>query len=519
MACTIAVIDIGMTNKKVAVYEWPEAPGEGKPRCLVSVSRSFAPVMVDGLETHDLAGMEEWFIASLRDFSKKFDMRAVAVSTHGATFVCVDALGNPCVPCVFYTHEPGPAFQEHFYEIAGIPEELQAVTGTPVLSALINPAKGILFAKERFPDAFSRTSALLNYPQYWGFRLTGMLGAEGTYVGCHTYLWDWPADTYSSVARVLGVDELMPRKIAGSAEVLGTLSPSVAAATGMHPETLVTMGIHDSNASLVPHMVKRSGREFVLNSTGTWCVLMHPCTEYRFESDELGKVVFFNRSVFNKPVKTAIFLGGFEYGQYATLMSRTCGKLPVRSAESVYRKIVAEKRLFILPEIVPGSGQFPGSSARVLEDGIEYRFEGMAEGMDTGSPADSPVGKQVPRFFSDPETAQAVLTLSLVAQTVVALERCGLKPGFDLFTEGGFRNNPDYCAILAAVLPANQTWLTDLAEATSFGAAMTAVSALSSRPLEEFGGDFDIEYVGVTPMGNMEEFAAYMDVMLGLMTV
>jgi L-fuculokinase len=161
METAVAVIDIGMTNKKVAVY--------GRDlRLLDSTSRTFDPIMVEGLETHDLTGMEAWFLDRLAAFGRRFAIEAVAVTTHGATMVCVDSRGEPCAPCVYYTHEPGPEFQERFYALAGDRRELQAATGTPPLSAMINPTKGLLFLRERFPEAYARSSLVLNYPQYWG---------------------------------------------------------------------------------------------------------------------------------------------------------------------------------------------------------------------------------------------------------------------------------------------------------------------------------------------------------------
>ena len=89
----IAVIDIGMTNKKVALY--------GSDLRQLDVSyRSFDPKIADGIETHDLEAMEEWFIQELKTFGKKYPVKAIAVSTHGATFVCVGKNGKPAVPCV-----------------------------------------------------------------------------------------------------------------------------------------------------------------------------------------------------------------------------------------------------------------------------------------------------------------------------------------------------------------------------------------------------------------------------------
>jgi len=59
--------------------------------------------MRDGLETHDLAAMEAWFLDSLKEFAHDFAIRAIAVTTHGATFVCTDEKAILLLP-VFITH-------------------------------------------------------------------------------------------------------------------------------------------------------------------------------------------------------------------------------------------------------------------------------------------------------------------------------------------------------------------------------------------------------------------------------
>jgi len=88
--------------------------------------------MRDGLETHDLAAMEAWFFDSLREFAQNFAIRAIAVTTHGATFVCTDEKGNPVAPCIYYTYEPPAEFHERFYAKAGKPEVLQAKPAHPI---------------------------------------------------------------------------------------------------------------------------------------------------------------------------------------------------------------------------------------------------------------------------------------------------------------------------------------------------------------------------------------------------
>jgi sugar (pentulose or hexulose) kinase len=285
------------------------------------------------------------------------------------------------------------------------------------------------------------------------------------------------------------------------------------------------MGIHDSNASLLPYLIKDSGTDFVVNSTGTWCVLMHPQEEYRFAPDELGKVVFFNRSAYNKPVKTAIFLGGKEYEVWTGLFGAKSGAAPANAepaaagagtpaspatapaavpTPALYARILAERSAFILPEIVPGSGQFPGSIPQAIEGGRRFRL------------ADIEAGRARPAFMDDPAEAEAVLNLSLALQTMVALERAGLAPGQTIFTEGGFRNNRDYNAIIAAALPSNPVHLTDMSEATSFGAALTGLAALEKTTPSALGGLFSITRIPAEPMPGLYDFAAYREKWLAL---
>jgi len=495
MEYAIAVVDIGMTNKKTAVYD-------DSLRQLDAKYQNFAPKIVDGLETHDLEAMETWFIGCLKDFAARYPIKALAITTHGATFVCTGKDGKPALPCVFYTHEPGDDFHRRFYEQFGKPKELQQRTGTPEFKAMINAAKGIFFAKEQFPELFKNTVHVLPYPQYWGLRFTGKAGTESTYMGNHTYLWDMNENTLSSVARDLGLASLVPGKLFNSWDILGTLSDDFADRTGLPKETVVTMGIHDSNSALLPHFAKKGERGFVLNSTGTWCVIMNPVEQYGFAPDELGKVILFNISAFGKPVKTAIFLGGMEFETWSRLIMKRHNRTDFPDwDDSLYRSILKEKRIFLLPEITPGSGQFPASRARVVEDGKEYRFDAMTE--------------TFPPCFENYETSFAALKISLVMQAQTALERTGLQKGNEIYTEGGFRKDQSYNRLLSGAFPSNRVFLTGIAEATALGAAMTAKMALTGKNLASLAEDLTIDYKEVEKQ-DFPELQPYRDAWLKL---
>ena len=473
MEYAIAVIDIGMTNKKVAVYD-------DSLRQLDVQFRGFEPVIVNNIECHDLESMENWFIETLKVFAQKYPIKVLAVSAHGATFVCVGENGKNALPCVYYTHEPGEDFYRRFYERFGKPEELQERTGTPAFKALINPAKNIFLMQEQFGDAFKNVKTILPYTQYWGFRFTGKTGVESTYMGNHTYLWDQVDNCLSSVAHKLGIASLIPNKLYKSWDVLGTINADFAAKTGLPKETIVTMGIHDSNSALLPHFAKKEKQKFILNSTGTWCVIMNPVEKYFFTPDELGKVVFFNISAFGTPIKTAIFLGGLEFETWSGLLFKKHNRKDYPGwNEELYRNVLKEKKVFLLPELTQGSGQFPLSKARIAEDGKNYYFDSA----DFSPPC-----------FDDYEKSFAVLRISLVMQTLTALERAGMEKDSDVYTEGGFRKDEVYTRLLASAI-GNKVFLTDVQEASALGAAMTAKMAKSGKSLYDLSDDFEIAYI------------------------
>jgi len=484
----IAVIDIGMTNKKVAVYD-------DSLRQLDARYRHFEPKMIDGLECHDLTAMEEWFLDELKQAGERFPIKAITVSTHGATFVCLDKNGA-ALPCVYYTHEPGKDFHRRFYERFGPAAQLQVRTGTPAFEAMINPAKGIFFFQEQFPELFQNVNMILPYPQYWGFRFSGKTGAESTYMaGCHTYLWDQLDNKLSSIAKGLGIAQFLPDTIYKSWDILGAISADIAARTGLPPDTVVTMGIHDSNASLLPHFAKKGESGFTLNSTGTWCVMMNPVHEYGFAPDELGKVVFFNISAFGTPVKTAIFLGGQEFEAWSKILMAAHKREDRPSYdEALYRKILKKADCFLLPELTAGTGQFPGSKPGISEAGKFWSYHSIA------------AGTELPPCFTDYEQGFAILRISLVMQSLVALERSGVHPA--IITEGGFRKDEAYNRLLSSAFRNNKLYITNLTEATALGAAMTAKMALSGKSLAELAGDFEVNYQEIEK-SDMPELLTY----------
>ena len=125
-----AVVDFGKTNKKVLVYDQDLAV-RGTRR------KTFAEVEIDGYRCDDLAGAMRFVFDALKDLGREFaPIRAIAFTTHGATFLTVDAAGELVFPSVSYDMEPAPGTHDEFYRTFGSRNELQAKTSTPPLPLL-----------------------------------------------------------------------------------------------------------------------------------------------------------------------------------------------------------------------------------------------------------------------------------------------------------------------------------------------------------------------------------------------
>jgi len=468
------VLDVGKTNKKLLVYDEAMRPAHQEMTGLPADEGG--PVHFE--RTAETA---EWFLGRLAAAAKRFDIGAISVTTHGATYAALDERGGLAFPVIAYTTDPGADFSRRFYDRFGAARALHRELATPDLGALVNVAKGIAFAQETYPREFARARHLLLYPQYFAFLLTGRVSAETTYAGCHTYLYDLRARDWSRVADGLGVRSLLP-PIGRPGDVRGTVTPEIAARTGLASDTKVLCGIHDSNASLLPLLLVNDD-PFVLNSTGTWCVAMSPSAGGELTDAELDAGVFYNCSAFGEPVKTSLFMGGAEHQQWwEAIRARTgAAEIPPYDPARCAAILRAADR-FILPGILPGAGPYPRSVSRLVgPDGTDLPRAAVAG------------AAPLPAWFRDPADAYALLSCSLAVQTAAQLAGAGVRDGMPIYIEGGFRKNDAYKALLASAYPGSPLYDTDLKEATAAGAAWLARAALTGCDPRALRGEVRID--------------------------
>jgi sugar (pentulose or hexulose) kinase len=491
----VAVIDIGKTNKKVVILD-----SSLRQVAIASTSIPAKPGP-DGILVEQVDAIWEWLKAQLGALYRQHPYQAISISTHGATWA---GLGDDglAMPVIAYENDLGEAGQAaldaEFYRRCGALEKLQEETGTCDLPLLINPGKMVLFAQQRLPQAWAKVRRIINYPQFWGWKLTGNAASEPTASFCHTFLHDIRSHRPSSAARALGCDRLLDAEFRRPWDRLGVLTPELQRALGL-PALPVTLGVHDSNGSLLPYLVKHRGRDFVLNSTGTWCVAMHPVPEVRYLPGELGTKTIFEVNVFGGSLKVSILMGGQEYALYHEL----AGGAHTDGDPARLDRALARVRDGVLPGAFPG--QFTGHKGGLLADGRTITLDAVKAG-------------ERPAWFRDPVLAHDLLNVSLALQTEVALRRTGMAEDTTIFIEGGFRNNPAYCALLAALFPKATVACTNLEQASACGAALLGQAMVQGTDPSALADAIVIEEVPVArpALANLAAYRAAWRAAVGL---
>ncbi|MEO5756987.1 MAG: FGGY-family carbohydrate kinase [Mesorhizobium sp.] len=352
----IAVIDIGKTNAKVALVDLATLT-EGALYRMAN-----APLRRPPYPHHDVEALWTFILNSLADLNRAQRIDAISITTHGATGALVDASGELALPVLDYEFD-GPDRLAAEYDALRPPF---AETGTPRLPLGLNLGAQFFWQKTRFPSDFAKAAAMLMYPQYWALRLTGVAANEVTSLGCHTDLWKpWTAE-FSSLVDRLGWRGLMA-PVRPARDRLGPILPALAARTGLDPQTPVFCGLHDSNASLLPHLLSDTP-PFCVVSTGTWVVSM--AVGGKQVALDPARDTLVNVNALGNPVPSARFMGGREFSVLTANRPQAC-------SDSDIAAVLARKTL-LLPSTQQGSGPFPQHAAEWIDAGDITRGQRFA---------------------------------------------------------------------------------------------------------------------------------------------
>ncbi|MBO0904901.1 FGGY-family carbohydrate kinase, partial [Jiella sonneratiae] len=391
----VAVIDIGKTNAKVVLFDveaWREVEALTTPNRIVS----------DGPYPHfDTDALWGFILGALAELSQSRGVDAISLTTHGASIALVSG-DDLALPVMDYEFPLDPETLAAYRAVRpGFGE-----TQSPALPGGLNVGAQLFYLERHLPDVFAAAS-ILTYPQFWALKLCGVKACEVTQLGAHTDLWCPAERRYSSLVTARGWEgKFAPLRSAF--DRLGDVRPALRARMHGDGPIPVYCGIHDSNASLLPHLTARE-EPFSVVSTGTWAIVFAIGGTVR-ELDEMRDTLA-NVDAFARPVPSARFMAGREFSLMA-------GDAPGIADHAAAEAVIAGD-VMALPSFVAGAGPF-----------------GDRKGGWTADPA---------RLGPQERAAAASLTTALTSALCLDL----VEARGPIVVEGPFAKNAVYCDALA----------------------------------------------------------------------
>ncbi len=433
----IAIFDIGKTNKKLLLFDT-------NLNLIAEEEEKFSFVKdEDGFECDNIDLIERWIRETTGKIitSDEYLLAGVNFATYGASLVYLDGQGRRLTPVYNYLKPVDDIITSDLYSEYGGRDEFCRKTASPALG-MLNSGIQALWLKKSRPGIFEKVRTILHFPQYLSYILSGEICSEHTSIGCHTAIWDfdnrnyhqWIKDKKLPFPDPVPVTKIFNSNVRGRAFLTGT-------------------GLHDSSASLAPYFINSPGN-FILLSTGTWCISMNPFNNEVLTQDQLAADCLCYLSIGAEPVKSSrVFLGHMHDSAVQNM--------------SYYFKIHENSFLLVKPE------------SRILKKLMEkFQDERVFVEMHNG------MGrlKEDPDLFVFDNFIEGYHQLMVELTDVVIGSIGHIIPRNDttenIFITGGFSRNLLFRKLIASSFPDKKVWTSEISNSTALGAASVLLSAI-----------------------------------------
>lgn len=434
----IAIFDVGKTNKKLFLFD------ENYHIVYEKSARFIETVDEDGDVCENLESLSSSIFDSLREVFKlsEFNIKAINISTYGASFVHIDENGKPVTPLYNYLKEYPLELKEQFYNIYGGEAKLSKETSSPVLGNL-NSGMQLYRIKYQKPELFKQIKFSLHLPQYLSYLLTGKPFTDITSIGCHTGLWDFTKNDYHNWVYKEGLAEKFAPIVPSDSVLPNT----------KNGDYVIGVGLHDSSAALIPYLVNFS-EPFILISTGTWCISLNPFNNTPVTDEELANDCLCYLQYKGLPVKASRLFAGNEHEIQVKKIAEYFDTNTSVFKHIAYESTIISKLKKTQPHLQPVSRYESAFASRTLSS------------------------------FANYTEAYHQLMVDIIAQqyesTNMVLEETNVRR---IFVDGGFGKNAIYMNLLAEVFPKLEIFAASMAQATAVGAAIAIHNSWNSKPL------------------------------------
>ncbi|MEN8139080.1 MAG: FGGY family carbohydrate kinase, partial [Bacteroidota bacterium] len=433
----IAIFDIGKTNKKVILFDY-------NFNVVYQREERFNEILDDdGFACDDIVKIEKWIDDAIEVITNDgtYIIKAVNFSTYGASLIYLDEKGERITPLYNYLKQLPKYIIDGFYSKNGGLVEFSRKTASPALGFL-NSGLQIKWLEKEKPHFYNKVKDVIHFPQYLSYNYTNKVVSEPTSIGCHTGMWDFDNSDYHKWVKDLDVE--LPNPISNST-VFDTVINGKSIKVGV--------GIHDSSAALVPYLYGNKS-EFILISTGTWCITMNPFNSETLTQAELDNDCLCFLTAEKEQVKTSRLFMGYIHEVNAKRLTDHF-KVPGDSFKNVkLDNAIVEK----LNEVY-------GSDRAFFKQGIPEHY--LDENIDLSQ-------------FNSFEEAYHQLMIDLTWHSIKSIEL--VIPRSDtsdkIYITGGFANNDIYIKLLAGYFTDKKIYTSEVDNASALGAAVIMMNNL-----------------------------------------
>jgi sugar (pentulose or hexulose) kinase len=275
------------------------------------------------------------------------------------------------------------------------------------------------------PEAYGKIKWSLHLPQYLSFVVSGNLATDISSVGCHTNLWNFQKDAYHDWVYKEQLDKKFAPLYKGD-----KITENV-----QRRKFKVGIGLHDSSAALIPYL-SCFHENFILISTGTWCISLNPFNHSELTGEELKQDCLCYLSYNGQHVKASRLFAGYEH-------DRETKRLAVHFNKSI------------------DSYQFVGYDVAL---GNKMLME---------SEAPRPISQTNLDEFDTYEEAYHSMMANIIQRQVksTTLVR-GVTSTKKIFVDGGFGKNSIYMNLMAKAFPGVEVYGATIPQASALGSAL-----------------------------------------------
>ncbi|MGR3809372.1 FGGY-family carbohydrate kinase [Jiulongibacter sp. NS-SX5] len=406
---TIAIFDIGKTNKKLLLFN-------EQYEVVYQYSEELPETMdEDGFVCEDLKALQIFLTNSIEKVKEKGDykIKALNFSGYGASFVFLNDQGNTVGQLYNYLKPFDEELQGELTNNYGPESQLSAETASPFLGCL-NSGLQLFAIKHQKPELFKQIKTALHFPQYLAYYFGADPVSELTSIGCHTRLWNFEKNEYHNWVK--------------EENFLGLFPPIHTSNTVFEKNgVLVGCGLHDSSSALIPYLRSFSD-PFMLISTGTWSITLNP-----FNSNPLTEIEL---------AQDCLSFISFE-GHQVKASRLFAGQMHEDAVKAIAKHFHCSVDFF--KSLQP--------TADWLDSNQDFEFDNLNG------------------YTNEIKAYEAFMT-SLVNKQVNAI-RLVLTPQVgQIFIDGGFSKNPYFLLGLRNAFPNIKFYAAELAQASALGAAL-----------------------------------------------